>query len=129
MSEFLASLSSVLTLAFAVTSMFSMGLRLTVAEIAEPLRGGRLVLIALLANFVITPAAAVLLARGLIARQDLQTGLILLSTAAGAPMIPKLAQIARANVRFGVALVVLLVVATVIYLPLALPVLLPGVQV
>jgi BASS family bile acid:Na+ symporter len=129
MSDLLSSLANVFTLAFVVTSMFSMGLRLTVGEIIEPLRNVRLVALALLANFVILPAAAVLLARVFIAGQDLQTGLILLSTAAGAPLLPKLAQIARGDIHFAVGLVVLLIVATVIYLPLVLPLLLPGVQV
>src|SRR5689334_14398270 len=129
MSDLLASLSNVFTLAFVVTSMFSMGLRLTVGEIIAPLRNIRLVALALLVNFVIVPAAAVLLARVLIAGPDLQTGLILLSTAAGAPLLPKLSQVARGDIRFAVGLVVLLIVATVIYLPLVLPLLLPGVQV
>jgi predicted Na+-dependent transporter len=129
MTEFLSSLTGALTLAFAVTSMFSMGLRLTVNEIIAPLRNVRLVIMALAANFVIVPVVAELLGRLLIAQEDLQTGLILLSAAAGAPMIPKLAGIARGNVRFAVGLVVLLVVGTVLFLPLVLPLLLPGVSV
>jgi BASS family bile acid:Na+ symporter len=61
--------------------------------------------------------------------EDLQIGLLLLATAAGAPFLPKLAQIAKANVAFAVGLMTLLVVVTVIYLPIVLPLLLPGVQV
>ena len=56
-------------------------------------------------------------------------GLLLLGTAAGAPFLPKLAQIAKGNLAFGVGLMVLLMVVTVGYLPLVLPVLLPGVSV
>jgi len=52
-----------------------------------------------------------------------------LGTAAGAPFLPKLAQIAKGNLAFGVGLMVLLMVVTVGYLPLVLPVLLPGVSV
>jgi BASS family bile acid:Na+ symporter len=119
----------VFTLTFVVTSMFSFGLRLTLQQILEPLRNGRLVLMALLANFVILPAAALLLAGLLGLDSDLRIGLILISTVAGAALVPKLAQIAKGNVPFAVALVALLLVATVIYLPLVLPLLLPGVQV
>jgi BASS family bile acid:Na+ symporter len=61
--------------------------------------------------------------------QASQIGLLLISTAAGAPFLPKMAQIAKANVPFSVGLMTLLVVGTVIFLPLFLPFLLPGVQV
>ena len=61
--------------------------------------------------------------------QPLGVGLLLLGTAAGAPFLPKLAQIAKGNLAFGVGLMVLLMVVTVGYLPLVLPVLLPGVSV
>jgi len=45
------------------------------------------------------------------------------------PFLPKRAQIARGNLAFAVALMVLLMVITVGYLPLVLPLLLPGVSV
>jgi BASS family bile acid:Na+ symporter len=61
--------------------------------------------------------------------EDLQIGLLLVASAAGAPFLPKLAQIAKANVAFAVGLMTLLVVVTVIFLPIVLPLLLPGVQV
>ena len=129
MSELVASLSTVFTLAFAVSSMFSLGLRLTVGEIIEPLRNTRLLIMALLANFVIVPAAAFVLGRLFMSEPDLQIGLILLSSAAGAPLVPKLVQIARGRIRTSVGLVVLLIIGSVIYLPLVLPLLLPGVRV
>ena len=56
-------------------------------------------------------------------------GLLLLGTAAGAPFLPKLAQIAKGNLAFGVGLMVLLMVVTVGYFPVVLPLLLPGVSV
>jgi hypothetical protein len=43
-------------------------------------------------------------------------GLILLATAAGAPFLPKLAEVAKGNIAFGVGLMVLLMVVTIIYL-------------
>jgi predicted Na+-dependent transporter len=54
---------------------------------------------------------------------------LLLGTAAGAPFLPKLAQIAKANVAFAVGLMTMLMVVTIVYLPIVLPLLLPGVQV
>jgi bile acid:Na+ symporter, BASS family len=53
----------------------------------------------------------------------------LLGSAAGAPFLPKLAQIAKGNLAFAVGLMVLLMVITVGYLPLVLPLLLPGISV
>lgn len=129
MAEFLNTLSNLFTLAFVVTSMLSMGLSLTIPQIVEPLKHTRLVIMALLANFVIVPAVAFLLSRVIPLSQENQIGLLLIGCAAGAPFLPKLAQIAKANVPFAVGLMALLVVATVIYLPIVLPLLLPGIQV
>ena len=128
MSELISTLANLFTTAFVVTSMFSFGLRLTLSEIIEPLRDIRLLLMTLAANFVIVPLVAVLLANLLGLEEDLRIGLILISIVAGAPLVPKLAQIAKANVPFAVASTALLVVATVIYLPLVFPLVLPGVR-
>ena len=129
MAAFLNALSNVFTLAFVVTSMLSMGLALTIPQIIEPLRNARLVILALVANFIVVPAVAFLLSRIIPLDKDLQIGLILFGTAAGAPFLPKLAQIAKGNGAFAVGLLTLLLVATVIYLPIVLPLLLPGVSV
>jgi predicted Na+-dependent transporter len=129
MAEFLATLQNLFTFAFVVSSMLAMGLSLTVGQIVEPLRNVRLVLLALLANFVIVPATAYILAQVIPMDDQLQIGLILMGSAAGAPFLPKLAQIAKANVPFAVGLMALLIVVTVAYLPLVLPLLLPGVEV
>jgi BASS family bile acid:Na+ symporter len=128
MSELVATLANLFTTAFVVTSMFSFGLRLTLSEIIEPLRDIRLLLTTLAANFVIVPLVAVLLANLLGLEEDLRVGLILISIVAGAPLVPKLAQIAKGNIPFAVASTALLVVATVIYLPLVFPLVLPGVR-
>jgi len=109
--------------------MLSMGLSLTVSQIIQPLRNTRLVIMALVANFVIVPAAAFALSRIIPLEQDVQIGLLLLGTAAGAPSLPKLAQIAKANVAFAVGLMTMLMVVTIVYLPIVLPLLLPGVEV
>jgi BASS family bile acid:Na+ symporter len=106
-----------------------MGLNLTVGQIITPLRNVRLVTLALLVNFVLMPLAAAGLATLLRLDEPLSVGLLLLGSAAGAPFLPKLAQIARGNLAFAVGLMVLLMVITVGYLPLVLPLLLPGVSV
>lgn len=125
----LSTLQSLFTFAFVVTSMLSMGLSLTVSQILQPLRNTRLVIMALGANFVVVPAVAFALSRIIPLETDVQIGLLLLGTAAGAPFLPKLAQIAKANIAFAVGLMTMLIVVTIIYLPIVLPLLLPGVEV
>jgi BASS family bile acid:Na+ symporter len=117
------------TLIFVVSSMAAMGLGLKISEITAPLRNMRLVGLSLLANFVLMPAVAVLLAKVLRLDEPFGVGLLLLGAAAGAPFLPKLAQIAKGDLAFAVALMVVLMVITVGYLPLVLPLLLPGVSV
>jgi bile acid:Na+ symporter, BASS family len=127
--ELMQKATSVAMLIFVLSSMLAMGLGLTVSQIITPLRNARLAVLSLLANFVLMPLAAVALAALLRLDQPLGVGLLLLGTAAGAPFLPKLAQIAKGNLAFAVGLMVLLMVVTVGYLPLVLPVLLPGVSV
>lgn len=122
----IAQLSGLL---FVVTSMLSMGLSLTVSRIIQPLRNARVVILALLANFVLVPLLAYLILLLIPLEHSLQVGLIVLSTAAGAPFLPKLVQGAKGNVATGVGLMVLLMVGTVIYMPIVLPMLVDSVQV
>src|SRR6478736_4166040 len=127
--ELIQKAISIATLVFVLSSMLATGLGLTVSEIVTPLRNVRLLVLSLLSNFVLMPLAAVGLAALLRLAQPLGVGLLLLGTAAGAPFLPKLAQIAKGNLAFAVGMMVLLMVVTVAYLPLVLPLLLPGVSV
>ena len=127
--DLLSKAATVAMLSFVVSSMLAMGAGLTVGQIIEPLRNVRLVVLGLLANFVLTPLAAFALARVLRLDEPLGVGLLLLGCAAGAPFLPKLAQLAKGNLAFAVGAMVLLMVVTVGYLPIVLPLLLPGVTV
>src|SRR5215472_14799588 len=127
--EFLTKIVPIAMLAFVVSSMLAVGVSLTIAQILAPLRNGRLVLLALIANFVVMPACALVIARLLRLDQPLGIALLLLGAAAGAPFLPKLVGIAKGNLAFAVGLMVLLMVLTVAYMPLVLPLLLEGVSV
>jgi BASS family bile acid:Na+ symporter len=116
-------------LLFVLSSMIAMGLGLSLSQIATPLKNIRLVALSLLGNFLVMPLIALGLAKVLQLDEPLGIGLLLLGAAAGAPFLPKLAQIAKGNLAFAVGLMVLLMVITVGYLPLVLPLLLPGVTV
>lgn len=129
MTEILETLAMLSVLVFVISSMLSMGLSLTITQIIEPLKNTRLVLLALLANFVLVPLVAYIITLVLPLDDSVSIGLILLSTAAGAPFLPKLVQVAKGNIAFSVGLMVLLMVLTIIYLPLVLPLLLGDVEV
>ena len=127
--ELLNKAATAAMLCFVVSSMLAMGAGLTVSQISEPLRSVRLVALALLANFVLMPLCALALAKLLRLDEPFGIGLLLLGCAAGAPFLPKLAELARGNLAFAVGAMVLLMVVTVGYLPIVLPLLLPGVTV
>src|SRR5438445_9953632 len=123
--EILSKVIPITMLAFVLSSMLSMGLSLTVAQILVPLRSYKLIVLALLANFVL----AFFIARLLRLDQPLGIALLLLGTASGAPFLPLLARISKANLAFAVGLMVLLMVVTVGFMPLVLPLMLEGVSV
>ena len=127
--ELLSKAATVAMLTFVVSSMLAMGAGLTVSQISEPLRNARLVMLALLANFVLMPLGALALAKVLWLDEPFGVGLLVLGCAAGAPFLPKLAEIAKGNLAFAVGAMVLLMVVTVGYLPIVLPLLLPGITV
>jgi bile acid:Na+ symporter, BASS family len=116
----------VAVLVFVVACMAAAGLGLGIGDVVAPLRRGRLVTLALVANFVIAPAVAWALAAAFHLEAPYATGLVLLGAAAGAPFLPKLAELARGDVAFAVGLMLLLTVGTAAFLPLALPLLAPG---
>ncbi len=129
MTEILETLAKLSILVFVIGSMSSMGLSLKMDQLIAPLKNAKLVLLAVLANFILVPTIAYIITMIIPLDESVRIGLILLSTAAGAPFLPKLAEVAKGNVAFSVGLMVLLMVITIIYLPLVLPLLLSGVEV
>jgi predicted Na+-dependent transporter len=128
-NAFLSTIVALSGLLFVVSSMLAMGLDLTTAQIVQPLKNVRLVVLALLGNFVLVPLLAYAITRLLPLSQDLQIGLIVLSTVAGAPLLIKEVEAAKGDLALGVGMMFLLMVVTIAYVPLALPVLLPGVEI
>jgi predicted Na+-dependent transporter len=129
LNDFLSAIAGISGLLFVVTSMLAMSLSLSLQQMTQPLKNVRLVILALLANFVLVPLLAYVITKVIPLDQSLQIGVILLGTAAGAPFIPKLVQGAKGNVAYAVGLMFLIMVVTIFYLPFILPLLLPGVEV
>ena len=95
--DLLNKAATIAMLSFVVSSMLAMGVGLTLAQIIKPLRDVRLVVLALLSNFVLMPLGAFALAKALWLDEQLGIGLLLLGCAAGAPFLPKLAELAKGN--------------------------------
>jgi bile acid:Na+ symporter, BASS family len=115
-------------LTFLVSSMLSAGTSLKPRAIFEPLRDKRLVLVALVLNFAVAPALAVVLTLAIPLERPYAVGLLLLGGAAGAPFLPKLAEGAQGDLGFAVALMTLLTVGTTFFMPFALPLMVSGLQ-
>jgi predicted Na+-dependent transporter len=129
LNEVLTTIASLALNLFVITSMLAMGMSLTVKQIIDPLRNARLVLLLLVSNFILVPALALLLPVVLPMGKPQATALILVGACAGAPFLPKLAQMSKGNLALSVGLMVMLMVVTIFYAPLVLPILLPGAQV
>lgn len=126
MTELFERAASIAVLLFVVTCMVAAGLGLGVRDVVAPLCRARLAGFALAANFVVAPAVALGLTAALSLDRTHEIGLLLLGGAAGAPFLPKLAELAKGDVAFSVGLMLMLMVVSVGFLPVALPLLIPG---
>ena len=105
MLDLLSKASTVAMLSFVISSMLAMGAALSVSEIIQPLRNLRLIVFAL-RNFVLMPLCALALSTVLSLDEPLGVGLLLLGCAAGAPFLPKFAELAKGNLPFAVGTMV-----------------------
>jgi BASS family bile acid:Na+ symporter len=125
-TELLKIASNVTVLVFVVTCMVTAGLGLTVRDMVNPFRRVRMVWLAVIANFILAPALAYLLTRMFALNESYEIGLLLLGGAAGAPFLPKLAELAKGDIAYSVGLMLLLMVVSILFMPLALPWMIPG---
>jgi BASS family bile acid:Na+ symporter len=123
------TLTQLLVLAFVVSTMLGVGLRLTVRDISASLHDRRWLARALLANFVVLPAIALAVSRLLGLDAVLTASLLVLATAPGGPVLVKLAALVKGDPALAVGLVVILLLVGVATQPLVLPLLLDGVAV
>lgn len=126
MMETLQRIADFSVLAFVVSSMLVMGMSQRLGDVVAPLKDPRMVTVALAVNFVAAPLLALLLSRVIPLQPAHAIGLLLLGGGAGAPFIPKLAEVAGGNLAFSVAIMVLLMVGSIVFMPVALPYLVPG---
>jgi BASS family bile acid:Na+ symporter len=126
MMENLQRIADFSVLTFVVSSMLVMGMSQRLGDVVAPMKDARIVTFALAVNFVAAPLLALLLSRVIPLQPAHAIGLLLLGGGAGAPFIPKLAEVAGGNLAFSVAIMVLLMVGSIVFMPVALPYLIPG---
>lgn len=128
MLEYLQRLSDFSVIAFVVSSMLAMGLGQRLGTVVASLKHPKAVALALLVNFVVSPALAIGLSRVIPLQPAHAIGLLILGGAAGAPFLPKLAELSGGSLAYSVALMLLLMLASIVFMPLALPFIVPGLQ-
>jgi bile acid:Na+ symporter, BASS family len=114
---------------FAVSSMLMVGLRYTIGDLVRPLRDVRGVVVALATNFVLVPLLAMLLLHVFRLETPYATGLVIVASAGGAPLLVKLAMNAKGDVAFSASLILLLLIGTIVAMPIILPLLAGGARV
>jgi bile acid:Na+ symporter, BASS family len=108
-----------------IEMMVAVGLRVTFAEIIDTARNWRFVWRAVVANYVLVPAVAIILLLLFHAGPMVAAGFLVLAVCPGAPFGPPFARIAHADVPAAVGLMVILAGSSAVLSPLLLSVLLP----
>ena len=126
MNEIFEIVFNISLLIFVVGSMVALGLGLTIAQIIAPFKHVRIVIRALIANFIIVPLFAIGLVSVLPVSEGVKIGIILLSLGGGAPFIPMIVATAKSHVGSSVGLMIVLLVITIFFMPIAVPRILVG---
>jgi BASS family bile acid:Na+ symporter len=129
MRTYLEAASQVLVLIFVLSTLFSVGLLVSMRQVLAGLQQRRSLALALCANFVVLPGAALALCWALQLAPPVQAAVLLVATAPGSPALLRLNEVARGDQARAVGLLVVLTSLTVVYQPLVLPMLLPGLEV
>lgn len=119
----------VVAILYCVANLGSMGLELNLSETVKALRSTRLVTLTLVWSWILGPLLALLIIKILPLSDAHAAGLLLLSLAPTAPMLPILIRKAKADMDISAAMMPLAVVGTVILMPIMAPYLIPGVSV
>jgi len=122
----LVSITNLLVVLFVVVTMCSLGLGLTLRQIAATASRFNLMGRALLVNIVLIPLLAFILVRVLPTNPQLAIGVLLTAMAPGAAFGPKLTQMARAYVPLSVGVVAIVAVLIVVTLPATAALTLPS---
>jgi BASS family bile acid:Na+ symporter len=120
----LAFLIQLLTLAGLIAIMLSMGLKVKVEEVMASAQKPRLVVLALIANFVLVPAVTMGLLYLFDANTMVSAGFLILAVCPGAPVGPPFAAIAKGDVPCAIGQMVILAGLSAVLTPALLSLLL-----
>ncbi|NOQ65302.1 MAG: hypothetical protein GQ582_12395 [Methyloprofundus sp.] len=129
MNEIFEIVFNLSLLSFIVGSMVVLGLNLTIAQIITPFKQVKIVIMAIITNFVIIPLFAFGLVSVLAVPEGVKIGIILLSLSGGAPFIPMIVAVAKGHVASSVGLMILLLLISIFFIPIAVPIVLAGTEV
>jgi BASS family bile acid:Na+ symporter len=107
---------------FIVSTMLSIGLSVNLKQIKAIISNYKLMAKGLLANFLIVPVVAWILAQIIPMEESISTGFLLISVCAAAALGPKLAQKSRSDVPFAATMIFILSALTAFITPLWLSV-------
>jgi BASS family bile acid:Na+ symporter len=124
MGQLNALINILLTIAL-IEMMISIGLGVTVSEVMRVAKDRRLVTQALVANYLLVPAATVGLLILFHAKPMVAAGFLIVAVCPGAPYAAPFTAIARGNVAAAVGLMVILAASSAIVAPILLGLLLP----
>ncbi|MFC6614253.1 bile acid:sodium symporter family protein [Halopenitus salinus] len=116
----------IVTTVFVLSTMFSMGLKLSVTQLFGALRDRQLLSKSLVVNLVAVPVVAYLLIRMVPVGPAYATGFLLLAVSPGAPFGPKFAEMSDSDIAFASGLMAILCLLSVVTIPISLVVLAPG---
>ncbi|MHC4410584.1 MAG: bile acid:sodium symporter family protein, partial [Planctomycetota bacterium] len=114
---------------FTVSNLGAMGLELNLREALKTLRSARAIGLILLWGWVAGPALAWLINSFFPLADAYAAGLLLISLAPTAPFFPMMVSIARGDMSFAGAFMILTTIGTVFFLPLLAPWLIEGLKV
>ena len=129
MTEALAILLKFTIVIFMVGNLMDLGLRVDLKEALRGLRDVRFLSLSVLWAFVLCPALAYVLTLVMPLTPPYAIGLLLLSLAPCAPLLPMMADRARADVNYAASFMLLASVGTVVYMPVMVPLLVKGLTV
>ncbi len=126
MKEFYEIVFNISMIVFVVGSMITMGLGISVSQIIEPFKNIKIVILAVIANFIVVPLFTFALLWIFNVPEGVKIGLLLLSVSGGAPFIPKIIETAKGKVPSAIGLMLLLLIITIFLMPFAIPIFFPG---
>jgi len=91
---------SLATTVFVLSTMFAVGLDLSITQLREAMDRWRLTAVSLAVNLVVVPALAYLVVREISLAPSYAAGVVLLAASPGTPFGPKLAEISDGDVAF-----------------------------